>query len=72
VTWTDWATQEMIRLEDDVTAQFGREGMILTTATPEEIAQATEKMRPYWNEWAKAHGADATAALAQIRAAANR
>jgi TRAP-type C4-dicarboxylate transport system substrate-binding protein len=72
VTWTDWATKEMIRLEDDVTAQFGREGMILTTATPEEIAQATEKMRPYWNEWAKAHGADATAALAQIRAAANR
>jgi TRAP-type transport system periplasmic protein len=71
-TWTDWATKEMIRLEDDVTAQFGREGMILTTATPEEIAQATEKMRPYWNEWAKAHGADATAALAQIRAAANR
>jgi TRAP-type C4-dicarboxylate transport system substrate-binding protein len=72
VTWTDWATKEMIRLEDDVTAQFGREGMILTTATPEEIAQATEKMRPYWNEWAKAHGADATAALAQIRTAANR
>jgi TRAP-type C4-dicarboxylate transport system substrate-binding protein len=72
VTWTDWATKEMIRLEDDVTAQFGREGMILTTATPEEIAQATEKMRPYWNEWAKAHGSDATAALAQIRAAANR
>jgi TRAP-type C4-dicarboxylate transport system substrate-binding protein len=72
ITWTDWSTKEMNRLEDDVTAQFGKEGMILTTATPEEIAQATEKMRPYWDEWAKAHGADATAALAKIRAATGR
>jgi TRAP-type C4-dicarboxylate transport system substrate-binding protein len=72
VTWSDWSTKEMIRLEDDVTAQFGREGMILTTATPAEITEATEKMRPYWDDWAKAHGADATAALAKIRAAVGR
>ena len=71
-TWSAWSTKEMIRLEDEVTAQFGREGMILTTATTAEIAEATEKMRPYWDDWAKAHGADATAALAQIRAAVGR
>jgi TRAP-type transport system periplasmic protein len=71
-TWSGWATAEMNRLEDEVTAQFGREGMILATATPDEITQATEKMRPYWNDWAKAHGADATAVLAKIRAAVSR
>jgi len=71
-TWSDWATKEMNRQEDEVTAQFGREGMILTTATPAEIAEATDKMRPYWDEWAKTHGADAAAALAKIRAAVGR
>jgi TRAP-type C4-dicarboxylate transport system substrate-binding protein len=72
VTSTDWATREMNRIEDETTAQFGREGMILSTATPEEITAATEKMRPYWDDWAKAHGPDATAVLAKIRAAVGR
>ena len=71
-TWSKWSVNEMTRVEDEVTAQFGREGMTLTNATPAEIAEATEKMRPYWGEWATAHGADATAALAKIRAAVGR
>ena len=29
---TGWATAEMNRIEDETTAQFGREGMILTAA----------------------------------------
>ena len=70
--WSVWATEEMNRQEDAVTAQFGQEGMILTDATPADIAEATEKMRPYWDEWSKTHGADAKAALAQIRAAVGR
>ena len=70
--WSVWATDEMNRQEDEVTAEFGREGMILTSATPDEIAQATEKMRPYWDEWAKSHGPDARAALTKIRSAVNR
>jgi TRAP-type transport system periplasmic protein len=70
--WSVWSTDEMNRQEDEVTAQFGREGMILTAATPDDIAQATEKMRPYWDEWAKAHGSDAVAAMAKIRAATGR
>ncbi len=68
----DWATQEMLRLEDEITAQFGREGMVLTAASADDIAQATEKLRPYWEQWAKAHGPDAVAALAKIRAAVGR
>ncbi len=71
-TWSETATTEMNRQEDEVTAQFGKAGMVLTNATPAEIAEATEKMQPYWADWAKAHGADATAALAKIRAAVGR
>jgi TRAP-type C4-dicarboxylate transport system substrate-binding protein len=71
-TWADWATKEMNRQEDEVTAQFGKEGMVLTDATPAEIAEATDKMRPYWDDWGKAHGPDAIAALAKIRAAVGR
>ena len=69
---TAWAVQEMQRLEDEVTAQFAKEGMITTAATPAEIQEATEKLRPYWDEWAKAKGPEATAVLTKIRAAVGR
>jgi TRAP-type C4-dicarboxylate transport system substrate-binding protein len=70
--WADWASQEMARQEDDLTAQFGKEGMVLANPKPEEITDATDKMRPYWDEWAKTHGADAKEALAKLRAAVER
>lgn len=68
----DWATHEMLRQEDEITAQFGRDGMVLTNASPQDVAQATEKLRPYWDEWGRAHGSDAVAALAKIRAIVGR
>ncbi len=71
-TWSNWATKEMNRQEDEVTAEFGKEGIVLTDASKPEIAEATEKMQPYWADWAKLHGADASAALAKIRAAVGR
>jgi TRAP-type C4-dicarboxylate transport system substrate-binding protein len=67
-----WAIGEMARLEDVVTAQFAKEGMIVTPATPEDIKLGTEKLRPYWDEWAKAKGPEATEVLAKIRAAVGR
>jgi TRAP-type C4-dicarboxylate transport system substrate-binding protein len=67
-----WASAEMQRVEDEVTAQFGKEGMILTAATPEEIKEATEKLRPYWDEWATKHSAEAVAILKEIRTAVGR
>jgi TRAP-type C4-dicarboxylate transport system substrate-binding protein len=67
-----WAIKEMQRLEDEVTAQFAKEGMITTPATADEIKEATDKLRPYWDEWAKAKGPEATAVLAKIRAAVGR
>ncbi len=71
-SWSQWAIGEMNRQENEITAQFGKDGMILTDATPAEIAEATEKMQPYWDQWGKAHGPDAAAALAKIRTAVGR
>jgi len=68
----NWATAEMQRVEDDVTAQFGKEGMILTAASPEDIKDATDKLRPYWDEWATKHSAEAVSILREIRAAVGR
>ena len=42
--------RKMARQEDDLTAQFGKDGMVLTNPKPEEIKDATDKMRPYWDE----------------------
>ena len=69
---TAWAISEMNHQEDDLTAQFGREGMTLTAATPDDIKLATEKLQPYWDEWAKAHGPEAIEVLGKIRAAVGR
>ena len=62
----------MNQQEDALTAQYGRDGMILTAATPEDIKLATEKLQPYWDEWAKAHGPEAIEVLGKIRAAVGR
>ena len=67
-----WATREMFRQEDEITAQFGKEGMVLTTASPQDVAAATAKLKPYWDKWAKAHGPAAAAVLAKLRAVGGR
>lgn len=72
VKWGAWVIQEQNRQEGELTAQFGKEGMILSDATPQEIKEATDKMRSYWDEWAKNKGGDARQALAKLRAAVGR
>lgn len=67
-----WAIGDMNRQEDALTAQWGKEGMIVTPASPDDIKLATEKLSPYWDEWAKAHGPEAIEVLAKIRAAVGR
>lgn len=71
-TAASWATTEMQHEEDDVTARFGKEGMVLTDASPADVKEATEKLRPYWDEWASHHSAEAVAILKEIRAAVGR
>ena len=62
----------MDRVEDELTAQFAKEGLILTNATPEDIALATDKLRSYWDEWAQKKGPEEVEALAKIRKAVGR
>ena len=71
-TQTNWAVGEMQRVEDEVTEQFRKEGMITTAATAEEIKEGTDKLRSYWDDWAKAKGPEAAAILTKIRAAVGR
>lgn len=47
-------------------------GMTIVEPTPEEIALATEKMKPYWEAWAKQQGTEAQEALAALRKAIGR
>jgi TRAP-type C4-dicarboxylate transport system substrate-binding protein len=67
-----WAISDMNRQEDALTEQWGREGMIVTPASADDIKLATDKLRPYWDEWAKAHGPEAIEVLGKIRAAVGR
>ena len=54
-----WATAEMNRREDQITEQMAKKGMVLTAPSDADLKLATEKLRPYWDEWAKAHGPEA-------------
>ncbi|HEX5455209.1 MAG TPA: TRAP transporter substrate-binding protein DctP [Stellaceae bacterium] len=66
-------TGQMQRQDDDLTEKMVKEnGMVLTQPKPEEIAEATKAMAPFWESWAKAHGKDAVEALGKIRAALGR
>jgi len=67
-----WAIKEMQKQEDDYTAQFAKDGLLLADATPEDIKRATDTMRPYWDEWAKKHGAEGVEIVAKIRAMTGR
>jgi TRAP-type C4-dicarboxylate transport system substrate-binding protein len=67
-----WVIAEMQRQEDDYTAQFAKDGLILADATPEDIRRATGAMQPYWAEWAKKHGPEAVEVLGRIRTVVGR
>ena len=67
-----WAIGDMNRQEDALTEQWGRDGMVVTPASADDIKLATEKLSPYWDDWAKAHGAEAIEVLGKIRAAVAR
>jgi TRAP-type transport system periplasmic protein len=47
-------------------------GYTFTNAKPEEIARATEAVKPYWDEWAAARGPEVAEALGKVRTALGR
>jgi TRAP-type transport system periplasmic protein len=67
-----WTTNEMQRQEDMITADMAKGGMVVTPATPDDIALAVSKMKSFWPQWAQAHGPEAMEVLGKIRAAVGR
>jgi TRAP-type C4-dicarboxylate transport system substrate-binding protein len=60
-------TQELAESEDIVTQQLKAKGMIVHLPDDKVRAEALERVRPYWDEWAKATGPEAVEVLAQVR-----
>ena len=60
-----WITAELKKDETEVTQQLAAGGIAVTQASDADVQNAAKLMAPYWDEWAKSRGADATAALAK-------
>jgi TRAP-type C4-dicarboxylate transport system substrate-binding protein len=65
-------TQMMAQEEGEEKAKRKAEGMVQTSATPDEYKRGAERMASYWDEWAKAKGADTQEALKKVREALGR
>ena len=65
-------TQMMAGEESEEKAKRKAEGMVQTTATPEDYKRGAERMASYWDEWAKQKGPEAQEALKKVRQALGR
>jgi TRAP-type C4-dicarboxylate transport system substrate-binding protein len=62
-------TEQLFKEEGEVTEMLRGKGMTITEPSPEQIAATARRMGPYWDEWAKQRGPEATEALQKVRAA---
>jgi TRAP-type transport system periplasmic protein len=67
-----WITAELRREEGEVTKQLADGGITMVEPKPADSQNVAKLMAPYWEEWAKAKGGEAVAALAKVRAALGR
>jgi len=67
-----WNTKQLAADEGEVRTQLKAAGMTITAANPDDVKAGIEKLRPYWDEWAKVRGPDAVDALGKVRAALGR
>ncbi|WP_247305380.1 TRAP transporter substrate-binding protein DctP [Bradyrhizobium sp. 179] len=65
-------TKAMADEEDSLSKKFAEGGMTVTEQQPGDLDVGTKVISTYWDEWAKAKGPDAAAALKQVRAALGR
>lgn len=65
-------TAAMTGDEDTKTEQLAQEGLVVTPAAAEDVAEAERRLAPYWGEWAKARGPQAVEALGKIRGSLGR
>jgi TRAP-type transport system periplasmic protein len=67
-----WNQETMKKEEEAATAELKAVGYTITSATPQDAATATDRVKSYWDEWAKAKGPDLVEALGKVRAALGR
>jgi TRAP-type C4-dicarboxylate transport system substrate-binding protein len=65
-------TAQLAKEEGEVLAKHRAAGMVITEPTADDIAQASKRMAPYWDEWATKKGPEAVKALAEVRKALGR
>ena len=61
-------TEQLFKEEDEVTAMLKGKGMVITEASPAQVADAVRKLSPYWDQWARERGPEAIEALQKVRA----
>jgi TRAP-type C4-dicarboxylate transport system substrate-binding protein len=73
VTKTMTAQIAELQSEDiELRKKFGTEGITMYDAKAEEMTQAENAMKPYWESWAKARGPEAVKTLQDVRKALGR
>jgi TRAP-type transport system periplasmic protein len=65
-------TSAMENEEENLTKKFAEGGMTITEPTTADLDEAAKVVASFWDEWAKAKGPDAAAAVKQVRAALGR
>jgi TRAP-type C4-dicarboxylate transport system substrate-binding protein len=67
----DKTTRAMAAEDQDITQKLAAQ-MTATTATPADVEEAGQKIKPYYAEWAKGQGPEAAELLDQVRKALGR
>jgi TRAP-type C4-dicarboxylate transport system substrate-binding protein len=67
-----WNAEQMRQDEIDLTQKIAAGGVDVVQPTPADVQDVEAKIAPYWDQWAKAHGPDAVAALHAIRTTLGR
>lgn len=65
-------TADLAREEIQLTQKLKEGGMTITIPSADELAEAEKIMAPYWDEWARQRGTEATTLLSKSRAAIGR
>lgn len=65
-------TRALHEEEDALGKSFAEAGIKITQPQASDVVQATEMIRPYWDQWAKQQGPEVVEALAKVRAAIKR
>jgi TRAP-type C4-dicarboxylate transport system substrate-binding protein len=67
-----WDEDTMKKEEAESVEVLKSVGYTFTTAKPDEVVRATDAVKGYWDEWAKARGPEVVEALGKVRAALGR